>query len=78
MNWCGSAGLISASGTSILRTFSTAAELNERWEAQDTEGRCFCRLYDREKHIDILGSRYIFLVPEERFNDVPEDYIQLV
>ena len=58
-------------GTSFLRTFATAAELNEWWEARDTEGRYFCRLYDREKGIDILGSRYMFLPPEERFHDDP-------
>lgn len=57
------------SGTSILRTFATAAEMNEWWEAQNTEGRYFCRLYDCEKHIDILGSRYMFLKPEARFQD---------
>lgn len=63
---------MAASGTNILRTFATAAELNEWWEARDTEGRYFCRLYDREKGIDILGSRYMFLPPEERFHDEPE------
>ena len=66
---------MAASGTSILRTFATAAELNEWWEARDTEGRYFCRLYDREKHIDILGSCYMFLKPEDRFNDAPEEAI---
>lgn len=60
---------MAAHGTSILRTFATAAEMNRWWEARNTEGRYFCRLYDCEKHIDILGSRYMFLKPEERFQD---------
>ena len=64
---------MATSGTSILRTFATAAELNEWWAARDTRGRYFCRLYDREKHIDILGSRYMFLEPEERFSDAPDE-----
>ena len=62
---------MATSGTSFLRTFATAKELNEWWEARDTEGRYFCRLYDCEKGIDILGSRYMFLKPEERFHDDP-------
>ena len=63
---------MATSGTSILRTFATAAELNEWWEARDSEGRYFCRLYDCKMGIDILGSRYMFLKPEERFSDDPE------
>ncbi len=60
---------MATSGTSFLRTFATAAELNEWFDAQNTDGRYFCRLYDGEKHIDILGSRYMFLKPEERWHD---------
>jgi hypothetical protein len=63
---------MATSGTSFLRTFATAAELNEWWEAQNTDGQYFCRLYDCEKGIDILGSRYMFLTPEERFHDDPQ------
>lgn len=68
---------MAASGTDILRTFATAAELNEWWEARDTEGRYFCRLYNLEKGIDIPGSRYMFLEPEERFHDseAPEESV---
>ena len=62
---------MAASGTSILRTFATAAELNEWWEARDTEGRYFCRLYDCKKGINILGSEYMRLRQEERFHDDP-------
>ena len=58
-------------GTGIQRTFATAAELNEWWEARDTEGRYFCRLYDCEKGIEIPGSKYMWLKPEERFHDDP-------
>lgn len=64
---------MATSGTSFLRTFATAKELNEWWEARDTEGRYFCRLYDCERHIDILGSRYMFLSPEERFHDEADE-----
>lgn len=60
-------------GTAILRTFATAAEMNDWWEAQDTEGRYFCRLYDCEKHVDILGSDYMWLTQEERFCDDPQE-----
>ncbi len=60
---------MATSGTSFLRTFSTAKELNEWFDAQNTDDRYFCRLYDCEKHIDILGSRYMFLPPEERWYD---------
>ena len=60
---------MATSGTSILRTFATAAEMTEWWEARDTEGRYFCRLYDCKKGIDILGSDYMGLAPEERFHD---------
>lgn len=66
---------MAASGTFILRTFATAAELNEWWEARDTEGRYFCRLYDCETGVDILGSRYMFLKPEDRFHDAPDESI---
>lgn len=38
-------------------------------------GRCFCRLYDREKRIGTLGSRCMFLKAEERFSNVPEETI---
>lgn len=62
---------MATSGTSTLRTFATAAELNEWWEAQDTEGQYFCRLYDCNKGINILGSKYMWLKPEERFQDDP-------
>lgn len=58
-------------GTSIYATFSTAAELNAWYDAQDSEGRYFCRLYDTEKHIDILGSRYMHLSADERWADDP-------
>ncbi len=64
---------MATSGTSFLRTFATAAELNEWFDAQNTDGRYFCRLYDGEKHIDILGSRYMFLKPEERWHDDPQE-----
>lgn len=63
---------MATSGTSILRTFATAAELNEWWEARDSEGRYFCRLYDRKTGANILGSEYMFLKPEERFSDEQE------
>lgn len=63
---------MATSGTSTLRTFATAAELNEWWEAQSTERRFFCRLYDCKKGINSLGSRYMSLPPEERFHDEPE------
>lgn len=56
-------------GTSIYETFDTAAELNAWWEVRDTEGRYFCRLYDTQKHIDILGSDYMWLKPSERWSD---------
>lgn len=62
---------MAARGTGILRTFATAAEMNEWWEAQNTEGRYFCRLYDCEKGINILGSEYTWLRQEERFHDEP-------
>lgn len=64
---------MATSGTSILRTFATAAELNEWWEAQNTERRYFCRLYDHKTGIDILGSHYMWLKAEERFHDDPDD-----
>ena len=64
---------MATSGSNFLRTFATAAELNEWWEARDTHGRYFCRLYDRKTGVDILGSRYLFLRPEERFRDDLEE-----
>ena len=63
---------MAGSGTSCLRTFATAKELNDWWEAQSTERRFFCRLYDCKTGVDILGSEYMFLKPEERFRDEPE------
>ena len=59
------------SGTSTLRTFSTAAELNEWFDAQAVEDRHFCRLYDRVRMVHILGCRYMRLKPEERWTDDP-------
>jgi hypothetical protein len=56
-------------GTSIYETFDTAAELNAWWEARDSEGRYFCRLYDRDKDISILGCDYMWLKPDERWRD---------
>jgi len=60
-------------GTSTYATFATAAELNAWFDAQDTASRYFCRLYDHEKHVDILGSHYMLLKPEERWNDSMSD-----
>lgn len=62
---------MATSGSNFLRTFATATELNEWWEAQDTHGRYFCRLYDCKTGVNILGSRYMFLKPEERYHDDP-------
>ncbi len=56
-------------GTDTYATFATAAELNAWFDAQDADGRYFCRLYDHEKQINILGSSYMFLKPEERWHD---------
>jgi len=56
-------------GTSTEATFATAAELNAWFDAQSPRERFFCRLYDNEKHTDIIGSEYMFLKPEERWND---------
>lgn len=67
---------LATSGTNVLRTFATAAELNEWWEARDTEGRYFCRLYDCKKGINFPGSRYMSLPPEERFHDEPSENFQ--
>lgn len=60
-------------GTSILRTFATAAELNEWFNAQIVEDRHFCRLYDRIRMVHILGCRYMWLKPEERWTGDPEN-----
>lgn len=60
-------------GTSTYATFATAAELNAWFDAQDTEGRYFCRLYDREKRISILGCDYMWLKPEKRWHDDPQE-----
>lgn len=59
-------------GTSFLRTFATAAELNEWFDAQVVEDRHFCRLYDRVRMVHILGCRYMWLKPEERWTDDPQ------
>ena len=59
-------------GTSVLRTFATAAELNEWFDAQVVEDRHFCRLYDRVRMVHILGCRYMWLKPEERWTDDPQ------
>lgn len=56
-------------GTSVHGTFQTATELNEWFDAQYTEGKYFCRLYDRIKNINMVGSRYMRLKPEERWHD---------
>ena len=60
---------MTGAGTSILRTFATSAELNEWFDAQTPEDRHFCRLYDRVRMVHILGCRYMWLKPEERWTD---------
>ncbi|HCA28159.1 MAG TPA: hypothetical protein DEP23_00525 [Ruminococcaceae bacterium] len=57
------------SGTAIIAEFDTAEELNEWYDKQDGEERYFCRLYDTVKHIDILGSAYMWLKSEDRWMD---------
>ena len=56
-------------GTSIWRTFATAAELNNWFDNQGSYGRYFCRLYDGEKGISILGSEYMWLKTTNRWTD---------
>ena len=64
---------MACAGTSFLRTFATAAELNEWFDAQIVEEQHFCRLYDRVRMVHILGCRYMWLKPEERWTDDPQD-----
>ena len=63
---------MACAGTSFLRTFATAGELNEWFDAQLVEDRHFCRLYDRVRMVHILGCRYMWLKPEERWTDDPQ------
>ena len=56
-------------GTSIWRTFATAAELNNWFDSQDSHGRYFCRLYDDGKGISILGSDYMWRDVVDRWAD---------
>lgn len=56
-------------GTTIYKTFDTAAELNAWHDAQDTHGRYFCRLYDTQKKISVLGSAYMFFDASKRWKD---------
>ena len=60
---------MACAGTSFLRTFATAVELNEWFDAQIAKDRHFCRLYDRVRLVHILGCRYMSLKPEERWTD---------
>ena len=64
---------MACAGTSFLRTFATATELNEWIDAQVVEDRHFCRLYDRVRMVHILGCRYMWLEPEERWTDYPHN-----
>ena len=64
---------MAGAGTAILRTFATAKELNEWFDAQIAEDRHFCRLYDRARMVHILGCRYMFLKPEEQWTDNVRD-----
>ena len=64
---------MACAGTSFLRTFATAAELNEWFDAQVVEDCHFCRLYDRVRMVHILGCRYMWLKPEERWTDNPQN-----
>lgn len=66
---------MAGAGTSFLRTFATAEELNEWFDAQSAEERHFCRLYDRVRMVHILGCRYMFLKPEERWTDDVRDRV---
>ena len=63
---------MACAGASFLRTFATAAELNDWFDAQIVENRNFCRLYDRVRMVHILGRRYMRLKPEERWTDDPQ------
>ena len=56
-------------GTSVYRTFDTAAELNTWHDAQNTDERYFCRLYDTKKNISVLGSAYMFFDEAKRWKD---------
>ena len=64
---------MAGAGTSVLRTFATAAELNEWFDAQVVEDRHFCRLYDRVRMVHILSCRYMRFKPEERWTDDLQD-----
>lgn len=56
-------------GTGSIADFDTATEVNQWFDEQDTNQRYFCRIYDLEKEIDILGSDYMRLKPSERWTD---------
>ncbi len=59
-------------GTSFLRTFATAKELNEWFDAQIPLNRHFCRLRDSQKRVEMFGSEYMRLKPENRWHDDPQ------
>ena len=63
---------MACAGTSFLRTFATAAELNDWFDAQIVEEQHFCRLYDRVRMVHIIGCRYMWLKAEERWTDDPQ------
>ena len=58
-------------GTGSIADFDTAAEVNKWFDEQVTNQKYFCRIYDREKNINILGSEYMWLKPSERWSDEP-------
>ncbi len=40
-------------------TSAAAKGLNKSTDAQNADGSYFCRIYDRDNHIDVLSSRYM-------------------
>lgn len=45
-------------GTSITADFDTEIELNQFFDSMPDIDRHFCRIYDTQKHINVLGWKY--------------------